>query len=75
MTTEKIDPTIYGFPPKLSQPATQALLAAGYTRLEQLTETTAADVLKLHGMGPKGIRMLREELTARGLAFAPDLRR
>ena len=30
---------------------------------------TAADLLKLHGMGPKVIGMLREALAAKGLAF------
>lgn len=72
MTEEKIDPTNYGFPSKLSQPAVRALLAAGYMRLEQLTEVTAAETLKLHGMGPSGIRLLRQELAARGLAFADE---
>lgn len=72
MAEDKIDPTIYGFPPKLSQPAVRALLGAGYTRLERLTEITAAETLKLHGMGPGGIRMLRQELAARGLAFAGE---
>jgi hypothetical protein len=27
--------------------------------------------LKIHGIGPKAIRILDEELTARGLSFAP----
>jgi hypothetical protein len=56
--------------PKTSQPALRALLAAGYTHLEQLTTVGEADLLKLHGMGPKAIRILRSALEARGLAFA-----
>jgi hypothetical protein len=42
----------------------------GYTRYEQLTKVTAAELLKIHGVGPKAIRILDEQLTARGLAFA-----
>jgi hypothetical protein len=56
--------------PRISKPANQALIEAGYLRLEQLTQVTEADLLRLHGMGPKGIRMLREVLNAKGLSFA-----
>ena len=59
-------------PPKLSQPAWRALTGAGYWRLEQLTTVSAAELLKLHGMGPKGVRQLREAMAARGLALAGE---
>jgi DNA-directed RNA polymerase alpha subunit len=55
--------------PKTSNPATSALLEAGYTRLEQLTQVTEADLLKLHGMGPKAVRLLREALAEKGWSF------
>jgi len=29
-----------------------------------------AEYLKIHGVGPRAIRILEEELTARGLTFA-----
>ena len=58
------------FPAGLAQPALRALSAAGYTRLEQFTRVTEADLLKLHGMGPKALGLLRSALQARGLAFA-----
>jgi hypothetical protein len=64
------NPSASGFPPGLSQPALRALAAAGYTDLEQLTQVTEAELLKLHGMGPKGIRILRSALEAGGLSFA-----
>ncbi|MBC8171192.1 MAG: DNA-binding protein [Anaerolineae bacterium] len=57
------------FPPKLSNPARRALNGAGYFQLEQLTQVTEAELLKLHGMGPKGIRQLREAMEPKGLAF------
>lgn len=56
--------------PKISNPATHALTEAGYFRLEQFTKVTEADILKLHGVGPKGIRILNEALKERGLSFA-----
>jgi hypothetical protein len=31
---------------------------------------TPAQLLRIHGVGPKAIRILEEELAARGLAFA-----
>ncbi len=58
--------------PKIGAPATRALVGAGYTQLAQLTQVSAAELLKLHGMGPKAIRILRETLAAKGLALADE---
>ena len=55
---------------KLPKPAQRALAAAGYVRLEQFAEVSEAELLKLHGVGPKATRMLGEALAARGLSFA-----
>jgi uncharacterized protein YdhG (YjbR/CyaY superfamily) len=57
-------------PPGLAQPARRALAGAGYTRLEQFTRVTEAELLQLHGMGPKALKAIRKALQARGLAFA-----
>ena len=57
-------------PAGLSRPAQRALAAAGIVRLEQLAHVGEDEVLKLHGMGPKGIDQLRRALSARGLSFA-----
>ena len=57
-------------PAGLSKPARRALAAAGYTRLEQLTEVSEAEVMKLHGMGPKALDQLRRALAARNQRFA-----
>ena len=56
----------------LSAPARRALDLIGITSLDQLTGHRASDVLKLHGMGPKGIRTLREALADAGLSFAGE---
>lgn len=58
--------------PKIGSPARNALHGAGYTHLEQLTQVTEAELLKLHGMGPKAIRILRETLAERGLSFKQE---
>jgi hypothetical protein len=59
-----------GLPAGLSKPARRALAAAGYTRLEQLTEVSEAEVMMLHGMGPKALEKLRRALAARNQRFA-----
>jgi len=56
-------------PAGLGQPATRALTGAGITCLEDVTRWTEADLLALHGVGPKTIRQLRSALAANGLAF------
>jgi predicted flap endonuclease-1-like 5' DNA nuclease len=56
--------------PNIGGPATRALAGAGITQLQQLTRWSEADLAKLHGVGPKAVRILREALRERGLAFA-----
>ena len=58
--------------PKISGPANAALSVIGITRLEQLTAMTEAQLLQLHGMGPKGIRILRAALAEKGLSFRQE---
>jgi hypothetical protein len=53
----------------LSNPARRALASAGYTRLEQLSAVTEAEIGKLHGVGPNALTKLRSALAARGLSF------
>jgi hypothetical protein len=54
----------------LSKPARRALAAAGYVRLEQLTEVSEVEIMELHGMGPTAMERLRSALAARGQGFA-----
>jgi predicted flap endonuclease-1-like 5' DNA nuclease len=49
--------------------APRALASEGYTRYEQLTTVSRKDLMKIHGVGPKAIRILEEELADRGLSF------
>lgn len=53
-------------PSGLSQPALRAFAAAGYSSLDQFTKLTEAELLKLHGVGPKAIRILRAALAEQG---------
>ena len=58
------------FPHSIGNVARRELAANGYTRYEQLTTVTTRKLLAIHGIGPKSIRILGEELAARGLGFA-----
>jgi DNA-directed RNA polymerase alpha subunit len=58
--------------PKLAAPAQRALTQAAYSRLEQLTRVSDAELKKLHGMGPKALDTLRRALQDKGLSFATD---
>ena len=70
MTQQQNQNSDNNLPVGLGQPALRALSVAGYSRLEQFTTVTEADLLKLHGIGPKAIGTLRSALDARGLSFA-----
>jgi hypothetical protein len=59
MTRRNVSPPL---PAGLSKPALRALASAGYERLDQLTEARDEELLALHGLGPKGLRILREAL-------------
>ncbi len=58
------------FPARIGRPATNALAHVGLSRLDQLTAYTEAELLKMHGVGPKAVSILRDELAAKGLSFA-----
>lgn len=60
----------YDIPSGIGKPALRALTAAGYTRLDQLSAVTEADLQQLHGVGPKAIDVIRSAFSAHGLAFA-----
>jgi MarR family transcriptional regulator, lower aerobic nicotinate degradation pathway regulator len=66
---EPAPPADGGFPPGIPAPATRALTGAGYTALSQLAGVPAAELRKLHGMGPKALRLLQEALERHGLSL------
>lgn len=56
--------------PKIGAPATRALQSIGITELKQLTKITEAELMQLHGFGPRALGILREALGERKLSFA-----
>ncbi len=56
--------------PKIGKVARRELAHHGFTTYEQLTRAKTAELLALHGVGPKAVRILEEELAASGKSFA-----
>lgn len=54
------------FTPRIGKVARRELALHGITRYDHVAATTDAELLVIHGVGPKAIRILREELAARG---------
>jgi hypothetical protein len=69
LTTQQRNEQESDFPVGLSNPARRALVSAGYTRLEQLSAVTEAEIAQLHGVGLNALAKLRSALAARGLSF------
>ncbi|MDQ0375465.1 helix-hairpin-helix domain-containing protein [Cellulomonas humilata] len=53
-------------PRGIGRPATAALALAGITTLDDVRGVDPDELLRLHGVGPKAIRVLREALAATG---------
>lgn len=53
--------------PKIGTPAKRALASIGVTSLHQVAERSRAELLELHGLGPRALRILEDTLTERGL--------
>ena len=64
-----------GFLSLLSGPARGALVEAGITTLEQLSQYSEREILKLHGVGPKSMPTLRLTLSDAGMAFAEPVKK
>lgn len=58
--------------PRIGKVARRGLAAHGITTYEQLTTRTTQELLAIHGVGPKAVRILAEELDGLGLGFAGD---
>ncbi len=52
--------------PAIGRPAAAALGLAGITTLDEVARHTEEELLALHGVGPKAVRILREALAAGG---------
>lgn len=69
MSTRDVPARIGDLPP-IGRPANSALLQAGITTLAQVATHSSAELIALHGVGPKAVRILATALAERGLAFA-----
>lgn len=55
--------------PAIGRPATRALAMVGVSRLEQVARFSRAELLAMHGVGPKAVGILEEALRARKLSL------
>ncbi|MFT4413787.1 RNA polymerase alpha subunit C-terminal domain-containing protein [Fredinandcohnia humi] len=58
-----------GFLSKLSSPARNALVHEGIDTLQKLSKCTEIEILKMHGIGPASLPILRTSLEEQGLSF------
>jgi hypothetical protein len=60
-------PNTGAFPKVVGQPAIRALAIAGFSDYRQLSGESENALLKLHGVGPKSIRIIKQALIDAGL--------
>lgn len=58
-----------GFLSKLSSSARNALLHKGIDTLQKLSNYTEKEILKIHGIGPASLPVMRASLEEKGLSF------
>jgi hypothetical protein len=59
-------------PTTMGAVAPRELALAGYPDLRAVSKASAKELLAIHGVGPKAIRVLREALAAEGLSFRDE---
>ncbi|GEA87490.1 hypothetical protein [Cellulomonas cellasea] len=57
---------------RIGRPALGALAHVGVTTLQEVSRRSEAELLALHGVGPRAVRLLREALAAEGLTLRDD---
>lgn len=55
--------------PKTAAPALRALLSKGIRKMSDLGKFTEKEVANLHGMGPKAMGILKQEMRKRKITF------
>lgn len=55
--------------PSIGKPATNALNQLGIFHLEQLADLDEKNLSKIHGIGPKAVKILKEAMTEKALKF------
>lgn len=67
--TEQADaaePGAGDLPTAIGRPATRALHGAGLATLDLVAASSEAELLELHGVGPKAVRILKQVLAEQG---------
>ncbi|MEV6280756.1 hypothetical protein [Nocardia sp. NPDC051832] len=72
MSTPDVRP-VGDLPNELGKTAPRELQSAGIDSLSKVSEHTERELLAIHGVGPKAIRILAEALSERGLSFRPSV--
>ena len=57
------------WPKGMGAPASSALEAIGATSLDEMTRFSEKELLALHGVGPKAVRVIKAALQERGKAL------
>ncbi|WP_174184316.1 hypothetical protein [Nocardia barduliensis] len=70
IAAETADVAVGDLPTAIGNPARRALAAVGITTLARVAESTEAQLLAMHGVGPKAVRVLREALRSSGRSLA-----
>ncbi|MCG7345838.1 RNA polymerase alpha subunit C-terminal domain-containing protein [Sporosarcina sp. ACRSL] len=68
-TCDKENKPESGFLSKLSSPARNALISEGIETLQELSKYSEKEILKLHGVGPASIPIMKMSLQEEGLSF------
>ncbi|WP_396398451.1 RNA polymerase alpha subunit C-terminal domain-containing protein [Cytobacillus sp. AMY 15.2] len=68
-TCDKENKPKSGFLSKLSAPARNALTGQGIDTLKKLSNYTEKEILKIHGIGPASLPIMRASLEEEGLSF------
>lgn len=68
-TCDKENKPKSGFLSKLSSPARNALFHEGIDSLQKLSNLTEKEILKIHGIGPASLPIMRASLEEEGLSF------
>lgn len=70
MSTRDVPAQIGDLPP-VGRPANSALMRAGVTSLAEAASLGRLELLAMHGIGPKAVRILEAAAAERGLTFEP----
>lgn len=62
-------PPVGDLPDEIGKTAARELAGHGVASLRQVAECTKKELLAIHGVGPKAIRILEGALAAKGLRF------